>query len=207
MPGNTAYFGFLELCEPKPGETLVVSTAAGAVGSLVGQIGKLKGLRVVGITGSQEKCDWIVNDLGFDAAINYKTDNIDEELKKAAPNGVDCYFDNVGGEISSIVINQMNTFGRISVCGSITVYNSTMDAYPKLPILQPTFVFKQLRMEGFIVARWNQRWMEGITEMYGWIQDEKIKYRETVTEGFENIPQAFIEMLLGSNIGKAVVRI
>lgn len=206
MPGNTAYFGFLELCEPKLGETLVVSTAAGAVGSLVGQIGKLKGLRVIGITGSQEKCDWIVKDLGFDAAINYKIDNIEEKLKEFAPNGIDCYFDNVGGEMSSTVINQMNVFGRISVCGSITVYNADPSDYPKLPILQPTFVFKQLRMEGFIVARWNDRWMEGITEMYGWIKDGKIKYRETITEGFENMPAAFIELLRGRNIGKAVIK-
>jgi len=207
MPGNTAFFGFLELCQPKEGETLVVSTAGGAVGSLVGQIGKIKGLRVIGITGSNEKAQWITEELGFDYAINYKTADVAEELKQAAPNGVDCYFDNVGGEISSIVISQMNVFGRISVCGAITAYNLAPDTWPKVPILQPSFVLKQLKMEGFIINRWIDRWMEGVTQMYSWIKEDRIKVRETVTDGFENMPQAFIEMLQGANIGKALIRI
>lgn len=206
MPGNTAYFGLLEICKPKAGEVLVVSGAAGAVGSLVGQIGKLKGLKVIGIAGSDEKCELLVKDFGFDYAINYKTANVEEELKKAAPNGVDCYFDNVGGELSYIVLHQMNSFGRISVCGSISVYNKNPADYPKIPDLQKLFNWKQLRMEGFIVNRWANRWMEGLSQMLEWIKEGKIKYEETVTNGFERMPQAFIEMLSGKNVGKAVVK-
>lgn len=204
MPGNTAYFGFLEICQPKEGETVVVSTAAGAVGSLVGQIAKIKGCRVVGITGSDEKCKWLINDLGFDAAINYKTADLKKELKAAAPKGIDCYFDNVGGEISQNVIEQMNLSGRISVCGAITGYNG-QEVSVHAP--QKNFVFKQLKMEGFIVHRWANRWMEGVSQMLQWIKDGKIKFLETVTEGFENMPQAFMEMLNGKNTGKAVVKV
>lgn len=207
MPGNTAYFGLLEICKPKEGETMVVSGAAGAVGSLVGQIGKIKGLRVIGIAGTDDKCDWIVKDLGFDVAINYKTANLEEELKKAAPNGVDCYFDNVGGEISSVVLNQMNEFGRISVCGSISAYNADVANYPRVPDLAKLFNWKQLRMEGFLVPRWTNRWMEGLKQMAEWIMQGKIKYEETVTEGFENMPAAFIGMLNGANTGKAIVKV
>lgn len=207
MPGNSAYFGFLELCTPKEGETLVVSGAAGAVGSLVGQIGKIKGLRVVGIAGSNEKCRWLVDELGFDAAINYKTEDVAEALRKATPNGIDCYFDNVGGEISTIVMQQMNAFGRISVCGSITVYNAESPTFVQVPDLQKLFNWKQLRMEGFIVNRWNDRWQEGLKQMAEWIQQGKIKVEETVTEGFENMPAAFIGMLKGANTGKAVIKV
>lgn len=206
MPGNTAFFGLLELCQPKAGETVVVTGAAGAVGSLVGQIAKLKGCRVIGFAGSDDKCGWLEKELGFDKAINYKKDDLKKALKEAAPKGVDCYFDNVGGELSSMIINQMNLFGRIAVCGSISAYNLEYNDYPKVPILQPIVVTNQLRMEGFIVHRWANRWMEGITEILKWIQEGKIKYHETVTEGFENTPTAFIEMLRGSNTGKAVVR-
>lgn len=125
--GNTAYFGFLDLCQPKEGEVVVVSGAAGAVGTIVGQIAKIKGCKVIGIAGSADKCEWITKDLGFDHAINYKTEDVRELLKKYAPDGVDCYFDNVGGRLSSIVIEQMRDFGRISVCGSISSYNSPVN--------------------------------------------------------------------------------
>lgn len=131
MPGNTAYFGFLELCQPKAGETVVVTGAAGAVGSVVGQIAKAKGCYVIGFAGSDDKCDWIKNELGFDVAINYKKGDMKAALKAAAPKGVDCYFDNVGGELSSIIINQMNLFGRISVCGSISSYNLDYKDFPR----------------------------------------------------------------------------
>lgn len=207
MPGNTAYFGFLEICKPKEGETVVVSGAAGAVGTLVGQIAKLKGCKVIGFAGSKEKCDWIVNKLGFDHAINYKDGNLYKALKAAAPNGVDCYFDNTGGEISSTVISQMNLHGRISVCGSISSYNSDPKDWPKMPHVQPPFVFNQLTMQGFIVTRWNDRWFEGIEAVKQWIKDGKVQYDETVTEGFENMPTALIEMLRGKNFGKAVVKV
>lgn len=185
---------------------MVVSGAAGAVGSLVGQIAKIKGCTVVGIAGSDDKCNWLKTDLGFDQVINYKTENIAKALRAAAPNGVDCYFDNVGGEISSIVLSQMNLYGRISCCGSISSYNFDSTDRPKVSVLQPSMVFLQLKMEGFIVNRWNNRWMEGIRQMLKWIKEGKLKYNETTTDGFENIPTAFIEMLQGKNVGKAVIK-
>ncbi|KAL1398589.1 hypothetical protein pipiens_008836 [Culex pipiens pipiens] len=203
MPGNTAYFGLSELCEPKEGETVVVSGAAGAVGSHVGQIGKIKGCRVVGIAGSDAKCAWL-KELGFDEVINYKTANVYGELKKAAPKGIDCYFDNVGGPISEAVIKQMNVYGRIAVCGTISNYNTAIEKVTD-PLRQ--MVFKQLRMEGFLVWRWNNRWMEGIEANLRWIRDGKLQWQETVTEGFEQVPQAFMDMLKGGNTGKAVVKV
>lgn len=211
MPGNTAYFGFLEICKPKTGETLVVTGAAGAFGSHVGQIGKILGLKVIGIAGTDEKCKWIVNELGFDHAINYKTQDVYTELSKVAPKGIDCYFDNVGGEISSIIISQMKDFGRISVCGSISAYNHSFDMkdkdLPKATILQPSMIFKQLKMEGFIVLRWEDRFMEGIEKNLSWIREGKLHYRETVTNGFDNMFKAFTSMLKGGNVGKAIVKV
>ena len=204
MPGNTAFFGFLEICQPKASETVVVTGAAGAVGSLVGQIAKIKGCKVIGFAGTDDKCKWLEDELGFDKAINYKNGDMSKALKEAAPKGVDCYFDNVGGELSATIISQMNLFGRISVCGAISGYN---DQEFMVPALQKFFVFQQLKMEGFIVTRWANRWMEGITEMAKWIQGGKIKYHETITLGFENMPKAFIEMLRGKNTGKAIVKV
>ncbi|XP_077302044.1 prostaglandin reductase 1-like [Arctopsyche grandis] len=207
MPGNTAYFGFLEICRPKPNETVVITGAAGAVGSHVGQIAKLKGCRVIGFAGSDEKCNWLKNQMGFDYAYNYKKVNPDQALKESAHKGVDCYFDNVGGELSSAIINRMNTFGRISVCGAISVYNTDISKMPKVPILQPTFVFNQLKMEGFLVTRWLNRWNEGIGQNLKWIKEGKLKHKETVTDGFENMFEAFTSMLRGENTGKAIVKV
>ncbi|XP_058801736.1 prostaglandin reductase 1-like [Phymastichus coffea] len=204
MPGNTAYFGFMDICKPQEGETAVVSTAAGAVGMHVGQLAKIHGLQVIGITGSDAKCKWVVDDLGFDHAINYKTQDVSAALKEAAPKGFDCYFDNVGGNISTSVIYQMKLGGRIAVCGSTSSYNSP--SLPKTSILQPAIVFKQLRMEGFVVTRYGDRWFEGIEKNMGWIKEGKLKYRETVTHGFENMYNAFLGLLRGENIGKAVVK-
>jgi len=206
MPGNTAYFGFLEICQPKAGEVVAVSGAAGAVGTLVGQIAKLKGCKVIGFAGSDDKCAWLKNDLGFDNVINYKTENVSKALRAAAPDGVDCYFDNVGGEISSQIIQQMKDYGRIAVCGSISSYNLDIKDMPQVPILQPIFVFKQLKMEGFLVWRYADKWMEGIKQMSQWVDLGKIKYHETTTDGFKNIPKAFIDMLRGGNTGKAIVK-
>ncbi|XP_008558227.1 prostaglandin reductase 1 [Microplitis demolitor] len=207
MPGNTAYFGLMEICKPKSGETLVVSGAAGAVGSHVGQLGKNLDLKVIGIAGSDAKCKWITEDLGFDSAINYKTQNVADELKKLAPKGIDCYFDNVGGEISSTVIYQMNEFGRVSVCGSISAYNADPNNLPKCTLIQPAVVPRQLKIEGFIVSRWNDRWNEGIVKNLELIRQKKLVYRETVTEGFDKMVDAFVSMLRGGNIGKAVVKV
>ncbi|EAA06257.3 AGAP000414-PA [Anopheles gambiae str. PEST] len=206
MPGNTAYFGFLELCQPKQGETVVVSGAAGAVGSLVGQIAKIKGCRVVGIAGSDDKCGWL-RELGFDATINYRQverDAFADALRAAAPGGVDCYFDNVGGYISEAVLGQMNLYGRISVCGTISNYNAER---AQVADPQRLFVFKQLRQEGFIVTRWAKRWMEGIRQNLQWIEEGRLRYQETVTDGFEQMPAAFVSMLTGGNTGKAVVKV
>lgn len=205
MPGNTAYFGLLEICQPKAGETVVVTAAAGSVGSLVGQIAKLKGCKVIGFAGSDEKCKWLESELGFDKAINYKDGDMEKALKAAAPTGVDCYFDNVGGELSFIIISQMNQFGRVSVCGAVSEYNRTTEV--NIPSPLKSFVLKQLTMQGFVVYRWADRWMEGINQILSWIHEGKIKYHETITEGFENMPQAFIDVLNGSNIGKAVAKV
>lgn len=205
--GNTAYFGFLNICKPKKGEVVVVSSAAGAVGSVVGQIAKIKGCTVIGIAGDDNKCDWLTKELGFDHAINYKNESVNEVLKKYAPNGVDCYFDNVGGELSSTVISQMRDFGRISVCGSISSYNLPFGEFPTAPILQPIFVVKQLKMEGFLLQQFQNKWSDGLSELKKWTDEGKLKYRETVMNGFENMPQALIAMLQGQIIGKTVVKV
>merc|ERR1719150_903782 len=206
MPGNTAYFGLLELCDPKSGETVVVNGAAGAVGSLVGQIAKIKGCKVIGFAGSDQKCEWLTKELGFDKAYNYKTTDVDKVLKEGAPDGVDCFFDNVGGlDATKVINNHMNTFGRISGCGAISGYNA---AEPVLvPSTQGAMVFKQLRYEGFIVRRWLPRWFEGIQQMAQWLAEGKVKAEETVVEGFEKMPEAFNGLFTGANTGKMVVKI
>merc|ERR550519_1935467 len=163
MPGNTAYFGFLEICQPKAGETVVVSGAAGAVGSLVGQIAKIKGCTVIGYAGTDDKVDWL-RKLGFDHAFNYKKVSVKDSLAQAAPAGVDCYFDNVGGEMSISVMEAMNKFGRVSVCGAISQY---AEAKNNSRCVMSLCVFKELKIEGFIVSRWLHRWEEGITAMAG----------------------------------------
>lgn len=205
MTGNTAYFGFKELCQPKPGEVVVVNGAAGAVGSHVGQIAKILGCRVIGFAGTDDKVKWLTDELQFDAAFNYKTNEVASVLSKAAPQGVDCFFDNVGGEMSSTVLNHMNTFGRIALCGSISSYNEGYGV--KASLVQPAMISKELRMEGFLVTRWLDRWMEGVTQNLQWIKEGKLKYKETIVDGFENMPNALIGILSGDNTGKAVVRV
>jgi len=206
MPGMTAYFGFLEICRPKPGETVVVSGAAGAVGSLVGQIAKIKGCRVVGIAGADDKNAWLVNELGFDAAFNYKTtSDYSAKLKELCPQGIDCYFDNVGGAITDSIFPLMNVFGRVSVCGQISMYNLAKPE-PGLRLL-PLVLVKQLDVEGFIVTRWHARWPEGIRQMAAWLGEGKLHNREQIVEGFENAAKAFIGMLQGENTGKMLVKV
>ncbi|XP_063893796.1 prostaglandin reductase 1-like [Helicoverpa armigera] len=206
MPGAAAYFGLMDICKPKAGETVVVTGAAGAVGSLVGQIAKIKGCKVIGFAGSEEKLKWL-EEIGFDKAINYKGANLSAALKEAAPKGVDCYFDNVGGELSSIIINQMNDFGRVAVCGSSSSYNEDPSKTPKASILQPALVFKQLKIEGFLTWRWLYRQSDAHTELIKWIQSGELKPREHIYEGFENIYDAFLGILKGENVGKAVVKL
>ncbi len=205
MPGMTAYFGFLDLCKPQAGETVVVSGAAGAVGTLVGQIAKIKDCRAIGIAGADDKIKYIVNDLGFDAAFNYKTtSDYVARLKDQCPKGIDCYFDNVGGAISDAVFTLLNPFARVSVCGQISQYN--LPAPEPGPRLLGQILVKQLKVEGFIVTRFQQRWPEGIAQMAQWLKEGRIRYREDIVEGFKNTPRAFIDMLEGKNTGKMLVK-
>ncbi|XP_047990879.1 prostaglandin reductase 1-like isoform X2 [Leguminivora glycinivorella] len=205
VANNTAYFGVKEILYPKAGETIAITGAAGAVGSHVGQIGKILGCRVIGFAGTDEKCEYLQKELGFDHAFNYKTANIKTALREGAPNRIDCYFDNVGGEISSTIMGHMNKYGRVAVCGSISSYNDT--TLPKVTILQPSIVFKELKVEGFLVNRWLDRWDEGIKANMNWLQEGKIKYEEKVYSGFDNMVEALVGILRGENTGKAVVKV
>jgi NADPH-dependent curcumin reductase CurA len=206
LTGLTAYLGLTEIGKPKKGETLVVSGAAGAVGSVVGQIGKILGCRVVGIAGTDEKVEMLKSDFGFDAAINYNTtSNIAEALAAACPDGVDVYFDNVGGAISDAVLFNINKFARMVICGAISVYNET--SLPKSISVQPFLVKNSALMQGFIVSNYAAKFPEAITQLGSWLQEGKLTYTETVVEGFEQIPQAFIDLFDGKNTGKMVVKI
>lgn len=202
--GLTAYFGLLEICHPKAGETLVVSGAAGAVGMVVGQIGKILGCRVVGIAGTDTKLEY-VRSLGFDAALSYRAPDFGAQLASACPKGVDCYFDNVGGSITDTVLPLLNVFGRVSVCGQISMYNSTQVEIGPRPF--PLMVVKQIRAEGFIVLRWANRFAEGRKQLAEWMKEGKLQNRETVFEGFENTPKAFLGLFSGENTGKAIVKL
>ena len=206
IPGLTAYFGLLEICRPQPGETVVISGAAGAVGSLVGQIAKIKRCRVIGIAGSNEKVRFITRELGFDAAFNYKaTGDYCAKLKEFCPNGVDIYFDNVGGPITDSVMRLINTRARVSVCGQISQYNSVE------PDVGPRWfgqlVLRQAKAEGFLVHQFSERYEEALRQLSTWLREKRIRYREDVVEGLENAPKAFIGMLQGRNIGKQLVKV
>lgn len=206
MPGLTAYFGLLEIGKPKAGETVVVSGAAGAVGSYVGQIAKLNGCRVVGLAGSDEKTRWITEELGFDAAVNYRTaGDVRAAVAALCPNGVDVYFDNVGGAITDAVFALLNPRARVAVCGQIAQYN--LEKPDMGPRLLPLVLVRQIRVEGFLVFQFAERYGEGLAKMSEWVRDGKIRYKETVVDGIENAPRAFLSMLKGGNIGKQLVRI
>ncbi|XP_063907828.1 prostaglandin reductase 1-like [Zophobas morio] len=205
MPGNTAYFGFLEICKPQPGETVVVTGAAGAVGSIVGQIAKIKGCRVIGVAGSDDKGKWLTQELKFDHYVNYKDKDFEKKLAEAAPDGIDCYFDNVGGDLANKIMRQMNLFGRVSVCGVSSAYNNKDGA--KADVVQFAVLFKQLKVEGFIFTRWLDRWFEGVLQNKQWIKEGKLVYRESVRQGFENMFDVFVEVLKGDNVGKAIVKV
>ncbi|QOT00329.1 NADP-dependent oxidoreductase [Brevibacterium sp. JNUCC-42] len=206
MPGMTAYFGLLDIGQPQEGETVVISGAAGAVGMLVGQIAKMKGARVVGIAGSDEKISYLIEELGFDTAINYKTtSNIQLELAKACPNGVDIYFDNVGGTISDAVLSLINQGARIPICGQISLYNSEkQDVGPRI---QVQLLRKMATMKGFLVSQYTDRYEEGMTQMAQWIKEKKIKYSDNIVEGLENAPKAFLGLFSGDNTGKQLVKV
>ncbi|XP_051927875.1 prostaglandin reductase 1-like [Hippocampus zosterae] len=205
MPGLTALYGIEEVLELKSGETLLVNAAAGAVGSVVGQMAKMKGCRVVGSAGSDAKVAFL-KELGFDEAFNYKTvASLEETLKKAAPDGYDCFFENVGGPFSSVAMSQMKDFGRIAVCGSISTYNDTEVQTGPYP--QMTMIIKQLKMEGFMQSRWESKHPESLRRLMGWLKEGKLQSREHITKGFENMPAAFMGMLRGENTGKAIVAV
>ncbi|RVE60407.1 hypothetical protein OJAV_G00180810 [Oryzias javanicus] len=205
MPGLTALHGLEDVLGLKEGETLLVNAAAGAVGSVVGQIAKIKGCKVVGSAGSEAKMAFLKK-LGFDEAFNYKTvTSLEEALKKTSPDGYDCFFDNVGGHFSYAAFQQMKHFGRVAVCGSISVYN---DATPQTgPFPHLAIIGKELKVEGLLHNRWKDRHPESQRRLMGWYREGKLQCREHVTKGFENMPEAFMGMLQGDNTGKAIIAV
>ncbi len=205
MPGLTAYFGLLQIGQPKEGETVVISGAAGAVGSIVGQIAKIKGCRVVGIAGTDDKVKWLIDELGFDAAFNYKTvEDYGAKLQELCPQGIDVYFDNVGGEITDAVFPLLNSHARLAICGQIAHYNSGRQEQG--PRWLWSLIVKQARVEGFLVFQFADKFPQGITQMAEWIKDGRLTFKEDIVEGFENMPKAFIGMLSGNNTGKRLVK-
>ncbi len=205
MTGMTAYFGLLDIGKPKPGETVVVSAAAGAVGSIAGQIAKLKGCRVVGLAGSDEKCRWVVEDLGFDACINYRTENVLEALKRECPKGIDVYFENVGGEILDAVLTLINLEARIPLCGLISTYNA--DGPVPGPYMFRNILMKRALIKGFIVIDYFPRIAEFAAEMGPWVASGQVKWRVDVEQGLENAPTVLNKLFTGGNTGKLVVQI
>jgi NADPH-dependent curcumin reductase CurA len=203
MPGVTAWYGLMDICQPKAGETVVVTAASGAVGSVVGQLAKLKGCRAVGIAGGAEKCRYVVDELGFDACVDYKAGKLWQDIKAATPDGIDCLFENVGGEIFDTLLGRMNAFSRIAVCGLISQYNS--EPWPMKNI--GSVLINRIRMQGFIVSEHMERWPIALQELGQGVATGKIKYRETVAQGLENAPQAFIGLLKGANLGKQLVKL
>jgi NADPH-dependent curcumin reductase CurA len=203
--GPTAYFGLLDIGQPKGGETVVVSAAAGAVGSIVGQIAKIKGCRVVGLAGTNEKCAWIKEDLGFDATINYRTEDVPKALAAACPNGIDVYFDNVGGDILDACLKLMNFKGRVTTCGLISQYNAT-DPVPG-PYNYGMILMQRLRVEGFIVVDFAERYPEAFAALGQWMAEGKIKMRTEIVNGLENALQTLKKLFTGANTGKLIIRV
>lgn len=205
MPGMTAYFGLLEIGQPKPGDTVVVSGAAGAVGTVVGQIAKLKGCKVIGIAGGRDKCDWIVDQLGFDAAIDYKSEDVKQALRHHAPQGIDIYFDNVGGEILDDALANLARGARIVICGAISQYNNT--APVKGPSNYLSLLVNRASMTGMVVFDYADRYAVAAREMAGWMMAGKLKARSEIVDGFEQFPAALLMLFRGENTGKLVLKI
>jgi NADPH:quinone reductase len=206
MPGMTAYFGLLDIGQPKPGETVFVSGAAGAVGSLVGQIAKIKGCRAVGSAGSAAKVDHLLGELGFDAALNYKEEkDYVAKLQELCPKGIDVYFDNVGGSLTDAVFTQINIRARVVVCGQIDQYNATRP--PRGPRFLWQLIVKRARVEGFLIFDYADRYSEGQREIAQWLKAGRVQYRETIVDGLENAPKAFLGLFSGENLGKQLVRV
>ncbi|OXC78928.1 NADP-dependent oxidoreductase [Caballeronia sordidicola] len=203
MPGVTAWLGLNKIIEPKAGETVVVSAASGAVGSVVGQLAKAAGCRAVGIAGGADKCRYVTETLGFDACVDYKAGNLHDDLKAALPNGADGYFENVGGEILDAVLSRMNAFGRIALCGMISSYDGS-----PMPLKKPALLLTQrLKVQGFIVSESPEVWPEALTQLGGLVAQKKLQYRETIAQGLENSPEAFLGLLKGKNFGKQLVKL
>lgn len=205
MPGMTAYFGLLDVGQPKAGETVVVSGAAGAVGQTVGQVARQKGCRVVGIAGGKEKCDFVVNELGFDACIDYKSGLLKDGLKEHCPNGVDIYFDNVGGEILDAVLTRINLKARIIICGAISQYNNTTPV--KGPANYLSLLVNRARMEGIVVFDYIARYPEAVKEMGSWMTQGKFQTREDIVQGIENFPATLLMLFEGKNFGKLILQV
>ena len=206
MPGLTAYFGTLDVLRPKPGDTLVVNAASGAVGSVVGQIARIGGCHVVGIAGSKEKCEFLTRELGFHAAINHReTRDFSAAYRETCPQGIDCYFDNVGGPMTDAAIENMAFGARVAICGQIAQYNDTEQAMGPRNLRH--FLIRRATLRGLLVSDWRDRYAEGLTRMAGWIRSGELKYREDIMEGIENAPAAFAGLMEGRNFGKQLVRI
>jgi NADPH-dependent curcumin reductase CurA len=204
MPGVTAWYGLLDIGQPKAGETVVVSAAAGAVGSVVGQLAKQRGCRAVGIAGGKSKCDYVVEELGFDACVDYRDENVNEAFKAATPDGIDIYFENVGGKILDMVLRRLNAFARIPLCGVISQYNE-IEPYGVKNFA--ALLTNRVRLEGFIVSDHMERWPLALGELGQLVATGKLKYRETIAEGLDNAPSAFIGLLKGENFGKQLVKL
>ena len=208
MPGMTAYVGLLEIGKPEGGETVVVATASGAVGSAVGQIARIKGARAIGIAGGKDKCDYVKNELGFDACLDHRDPDLAAKLKDACPKGVDIYFENVGGAVFEAVFPLLNAFARVPVCGLIAHYNDTQAVAPKWALsLMRAVLTKRLTLRGFIVTDFAARHGDFLRDMSSWVREGRVKYKEFVTEGLENAPAAFMGLLKGANFGKQLVRV
>lgn len=205
ITGFTAYFGLLEIGKPKPGETVLVSAAAGATGSIVGQIAKIKGCKVVGIAGTDEKCKWITQQLGFDSAINYKTTkNLSEDIRKACPEGIDIYFDNVGGYILDTALKHIRKNARIVICGAISQYNNRKITGPANYM---SLLINRARMEGFLVSDYRDRFPEAMKQLSLWVQQNKIYYKEHKVKGLEKAPETLIWLFEGKNEGKLMIQV
>jgi len=209
MPGMTAYTGLLTIGRPKPGETVAVSAASGAVGSVVGQIAKIKGARVVGIAGGERKCAYLLDELGFDAAVDHRAPDFAERLRAAAPDGIDVYFENVGGAVLEAVWPLLNNFARVPVCGLIAQYNATgLPAGPnRVPQMMREILSKRLTLRGFIVGDFADQHAAFLRDVSGWIRDGKLRYREDVAEGLETAPSTFLRLFRGENFGKLLVKV
>jgi NADPH-dependent curcumin reductase CurA len=206
LTGLTAYIGLLEIGKPKSGETVVISAAAGGVGSIAGQIAKIVGCKTIGIAGGEKKCEYVKNELQFDGAINYKTtSNIRKEIRKLCPQRVDVYFDNVGGDLSDGIFYMLNNHARIVLCGQIALYN--LNRLSVGPRLYPLFLVRRVKMQGFIVYDYKDRFPQALKQLKHWLRDGKIRSDENIVEGFDNLPDAFLGLFRGDNIGKQLVKV